>query len=106
MLDSKKLLTEIEAGAELAKQNPRKDMHESELQHFRGLLLQGETFAALTGAFELGLKRGHSIGQGKTGRGSGELQALRELTARAVAECQDGDLLDLVYKLIAQEGQV
>lgn len=34
-----------------------------------------------------------------------ELAAMRELAAKAVAECQDADLLDLVYKLIVQEGQ-
>lgn len=105
MLDCKKLMNEIEAGAELAKQNPRDDMHESELQHFRGLLLQGDTFGALTGAFELGFKRGHRVGRGRRRRGSAELAAMQELTTRAVAECTDADLLDLVYKLIVQGAQ-
>ena len=29
-----------------------------------------------------------------------KLQALREMTNQAAAECQDADLLDLVYKLL------
>lgn len=105
MLDCKKLNDEIEAGQELAAKHPREDIHESELQHFRGLLLQGDTFGALTGAFVLGFERGHRIGQGRGRRGSAELAAMRELATQAVAECKDADLLDLVYKLIVQEAQ-
>ena len=105
MLDVKKLMSEIEAGRELAEQHPREDMHESELQHFRGLLLQGDTFGALTGAFVLGFKRGHRIGQGRRRRCGSQLAAMRELATQAVAECKDADLLDLVYKMIVLEAQ-
>ena len=33
------------------------------------------------------------------------LAALREMTAQAVKECQDADLLDLVYKLLVTSGK-
>lgn len=33
------------------------------------------------------------------------LACLRELTAQAVAECQDLELLDLVYKLLVTNGE-
>lgn len=104
MLDYNRLKDEILAGGKLAEANPRDDMHESELQHFHGLLTQGDEFGALTGAFMLGLERGHRISAQAPAAGTAA-DVYRAMINQAAQECQDADLLDLVYKLLATGGE-
>lgn len=102
MLDCNRLKDEIQAGGKLAEANPRDDMHESELQHFHGLLTQGDEFGALTGAFMLGLERGHRIGRGDASATGSMGDAYRAMINQAAQECQDVTLLDLVWRILVK----